>query len=173
LGAKLAELREEKIASRCCIHWKVWDETCGGAEFMKAGMQPYWKDEGVLNRLHSRMAVREYPFTPKEEEAFEKLLAVDMKEGVVLRVRHEEVMFLCPVFMVEKKGPGEYRMVVDCRMVNAEQTYIHFRMDGPELVQGIAMEGDWVTSLDLKSTFNHMLVSAAFRPYLGFTHHGA
>jgi hypothetical protein len=30
LGAKLAELREEQIAGRCCIHWK----------FMKAGMQP-------------------------------------------------------------------------------------------------------------------------------------
>jgi hypothetical protein len=32
LGAKLAELREEKIAGRCCIHWKAWEETCGGAE---------------------------------------------------------------------------------------------------------------------------------------------
>jgi hypothetical protein len=34
------------------------------------------------------------------------------------------------------------------------------------------MKGDWTTSLDLKSAFNHMLVNEAFIPYLAFRHRG-
>jgi hypothetical protein len=57
-------------------------------------------------------------------------------------------------------------------MVNGQQVFIHFRMDGPEVVQVIALSGDWATSLDIKSTFNHTRVTPEFRPYLCFEHRG-
>jgi hypothetical protein len=63
--------------------------------------------------------------------------------------------------MVPQKG-GKRRKVVDCRMVNGQQVFMHFRMDGPEVVQVIALSGDWATSLDIKSAFNHMRVSPEF-----------
>jgi hypothetical protein len=43
-------------------------------------------------------------------------------------------------------------------------------MDGSEVFQQIA--GDWATSLDIKSAFNHMRVSEEFRPFLCFEHRG-
>jgi hypothetical protein len=45
-------------------------------------------------------------------------------------------------------------------------------MDGPEVVQQIALPGDWATSLDIKSAFNHMRVSEEFHPFLCFEHRG-
>jgi hypothetical protein len=43
-------------------------------------------------------------------------------------------------------------------------------MDGPEVVETTALEGDWATSLDLVSAFNHMMVNSSFSPYLCFAH---
>jgi hypothetical protein len=45
-------------------------------------------------------------------------------------------------------------------------------MEGPEVVQQLALPGDWATSLDIKSGFNHMRLSEQFRPFLCFEHHG-
>jgi hypothetical protein len=57
-------------------------------------------------------------------------------------------------------------------MVSGQQVFTHFRMDGPEVVQVIALSGDWATPLDIKSAFNHMRVSPEFRPFLCFEHRG-
>ena len=87
-------------------------------------------------------------------------------------IPREKVACLCPVFIVEKKSPlgqpKKWRKVVDCREVNAEQIDIHFRMEGPETVQRLMLRGDWLISIDLKSAFNHLLVSSAMQPFLCF-----
>jgi hypothetical protein len=57
-------------------------------------------------------------------------------------------------------------------MVNGQQVFIRFRMDGLEVVQVIALSGDWVTSLNIKSAFNHMRVCPEFRPFLCSEHRG-
>jgi hypothetical protein len=49
---------------------------------------------------------------------------------------------------------------------------IHFTMDGPQTVQKLARRGDWATSLDLKSAFNHLRVNESLRPFLCFAYHG-
>jgi hypothetical protein len=114
---------------------------------------------------------REYSFTQEQEEAFLKLLNEELEEEIVLQVPHTYPRFLNPVFMVPKKG-GKWRKVVDCRVLNLLQIFIHFRMDGPEVVQQIALPGDWATSFDIKSAFNHMRVSEEFGPFLCFEHRG-
>jgi hypothetical protein len=173
LRAILSTRREEKIAARCCLHLDVWKETCGGADFMEIGMLSYWKDEQAPEWLAAKKDVvrREYAFTAEQEVAFQKLLQEELDEGIVVQVPHAVPLFLNPVFMVPKKG-GKWRKVVDCRMVNDWQTFVHFRMNGPDVVHLIALAGDWATSLDIKSAFNHMRLSKEFRPFLCFEHQG-
>ena len=57
-------------------------------------------------------------------------------------------------------------------MVNAEQVDIHFRMEGADTVQYRLRQGDWCTSIDLKSAFNHLAVHPSMRPYLCFAFEG-
>jgi hypothetical protein len=49
---------------------------------------------------------------------------------------------------------------------------IHFRMDGADVVQDIAMENNWASSHDLTNAFNHMVVNEEFVPHLAFSHRG-
>ena len=165
--------RKVKIADSCYQSLEVWEQTCGGREFMFVGMLPFWSDEQAPERLKVlRDRVRkEYPFDQIREAAFQTLLQEEIREGIVSRVPPWFVKFLCPVFMVPKKG-GKWRKVVDCRLLNEQQMYIHFRMQGPEVVQQIALLGDWATSLDIKAAFNHIRLHASFRPYLCFSHRG-
>jgi ribonuclease HI len=41
-------------------------------------------------------------------------------------------------------------------------------MESPELVRSLIQQGDWATSLDVKSAFNHVPVHESLRPYLTF-----
>jgi hypothetical protein len=161
----------ERIAKSCYtkVHLNVWKEACGGVNFMEIGMLSYWKDDRASEWLASKKGVmrREYAFTEEQEEAFLRLLNEELEEEIVMQMPHTYPDFLNPVFMISKKG-GKWRKVVDCRMTNGQQIFVQFRMDGPKVVQPIAQPGDWATSLDIKSAFNHMRVSRKFRPFLCF-----
>ena len=161
----------EEIGGRICHHAEVWQRTCGGEQFVRIGMLPYWKDDAAPDRLAKRKAIREYRFTETEEKALQKQLESDIREKIIIKVRAEQLKFASPIFMVPKPD-NKWRMVVDNRLVNAEQLYIHCRMDGPLTVQEVALQGDWATSIDLKSAFSHMRVNESFMPYLGFAHRG-
>jgi hypothetical protein len=162
---------EEVIGGRPCRHLQVWQDTCGGKEFMGCGMLPHWKDPQAPERLRARPRGREFGLDPVKDRELQRILEEELKEGIIRPIRHDQIAFLNPSFVVPKSG-GKWRRVMDCRMLNAEMEDIHFRMDGPEVVQGIALPGDWATSLDLKSAFNHMWVSASFQPFLAFSHRG-
>ena len=145
---------------------------------MRIGMLPYWKDEEAPHRLETAKAIREYTWDEEAEEAFQELLDEEIREDIVRRVPHTMVKFLNPVFMVPKpKKKGEkkkrFRKVTDCRWINAEQIYIHFKMQGPETVQDVALPGDQATSIDLENAFMNMIVSEEFRPFLCFSHKGS
>jgi ribonuclease HI len=180
LKAVLADMKanREPIGGKCARdkYLKVWEATCGGVWFMRKGMRPYWLDDGSTMRLSLSKVVKEYEFTDEQEAAFQEGLSKEIREGIVKEVDRSEIKFLNPVFMVDKKttekGKKKKRKVMDCRWLNAEQRHIHFRMDGPEVVQDVALEGDFATSLDVDTAFPHMLVSEEYQPYLGFTHRG-
>jgi hypothetical protein len=99
-----------------------------------------------------------------------------MKERVIRFATKAEVKFLSSAFMVQKKTTEKekkkLRKVVDCKRLNREQIEIHFRMDGPEAVQSIALPGDKATSVDIEMAFPHIRVSEEFQPYLAFEHLG-
>jgi hypothetical protein len=164
---------DEKLGAKLLNFLPNWKATCGGETFIALGMLTYWKDPVESpNRRRANSASRQHQFDPIQRSEFEKLLAQEQHLGITMRIPRNQVACLSPVFMVKKKTspgkPPEYRKVVDCRKVNSEQVDIHFRMEGPETVQKLMMQNDWLVSLDLKSAFNHLLVSDAMRPFLCF-----
>jgi hypothetical protein len=163
---------EGKLGGRVSKYLKTWQATCGGETFIALGMRSYWKDAMKSpERLRNLPRPKEYKFTSQQEAEFQKLLNDEIEQGIVIEVPWNYPAYLSPVFMVIKKG-GEWRKVIDCRTINAEQVDIHFCMDSPETVQRLMIPGDWATSLDLKSAFNHLIVDEAMRPFLCFTREG-
>ena len=162
----------EKLGARPCLHLGLWKMTCGGDEFMARGMQPSWKDPLLSpQRLAELSSPRQHQFNDRQQYWFDKTLADQLDQKIVMRVPSSYGKLISPVFMVEKKG-GEMRQVWDGRRLNEEQVDIHFRMEGPETVRRLLIQRDWATSLDLKSAFNHLRVDKALRPFLCFSRDG-
>jgi hypothetical protein len=151
LKAMLGQQREEPIGGRCALekNLMVLEATCGGTEFIRKGMRPYWKDTESKRRLTALPSAPVYPLAREEEIAFQELLQKETKEGIIKVVSRSEVRLLNSVFMVEKKkaikGKKKFRKIVDCRPLNSEQVRIHFRMDGPLVLQEISLPGDKAT----------------------------
>jgi ribonuclease HI len=49
---------------------------------------------------------------------------------------------------------------------------VRFKMKGPETICQLIRAGDWATSIDVKSAFNHVPVDKEFMPYLAFKFEG-
>ena len=159
------------LAAKCTKYLPIWRSTCGGADFMRIGMCTYWKDPVESpRRLRERRCGHQRRFQPNEEMEYLKLQEEEIREEIVIEVPPDYPIYTSPVHIVPKKNG--WRKVWDGRVVNNEQMDIHFRMEGPITVQRLMRPGDWATSIDLKSAFNHLLVSESMRPYLCFRYAG-
>jgi hypothetical protein len=138
---------------------------------MKWGMRCYWRDRQLSPaRLREKQGGKQRKFSPEEEREFYKLLQEEIEQGIVVEVPNWYPAYTSPVHIVPKKDG--WRKVWDGRMVNAEQVDIRFRMEGPETVQCLMQRGDWATSINLKSAFNHVWVSKEMQPFLCFRYGG-
>lgn len=77
--------------------------------------------------------------------------------GVVRVVPHSFVLSLSPVFLVPKKGPKRYRLVVDLRGVNARLPPLTpVKFEAWSTILAMVRPGDWMTSIDLKDAYFHV-----------------
>ncbi|KAA6360885.1 MAG: putative Gag-Pol polyprotein, partial [Streblomastix strix] len=68
--------------------------------------------------------------------------------------------------IMKKKANGKQRKILDAKALNKQIADFHFKMhDSNEVKQTIRLR-DWRTSLDLSSTFHHLIVQTESQPYL-------
>ena len=164
----------EKLGGKCgkMEYLRIWKATCGGDYFMALGMMTYWKDPVKSpQRLKDKRQGYQRKFSKEEDKHFRPLLEEELEQEIVEKISPDQAAYTSPVGIVPKKG-GEWRKIWDGRVVNEEQMDIHFRMEGVETVQMLMRKGDWATSIDLKSAFNHLQVSMQMRPFLAFQYEG-
>jgi hypothetical protein len=142
LRAILLDKTREHIAKSCYtkVHLDVWKEMCGGAEFIEIGMLSYWKDDTAPEWLAAKKDAvrREYTFTEEQEEASRMFLDEELEEEIVVQVPHTYPRFLNSMFIMLEK----WRKVIEGRLINSKLASMNFRMDGPEMVQVIALPGN-------------------------------
>jgi ribonuclease HI len=90
----------------------------------------------------------------------------------VIRIDPARVKWYNPTFLVPKGKTGKYRKILDCRQLNGELRDTCFKMEGAETVTALMEQGDWGTSIDIHSAFNHVPVHEALQPYLAFEFQG-
>ena len=73
-----------------------------------------------------------------------------------------------PVFVLPRKTPGRFRVIIDLRYVNRYQIPPRFRQESLDTVAKMIEPGDWLTSLDIKEGFKHVEIRPQHRKYLGF-----
>jgi hypothetical protein len=88
------------------VHLDVWNETCGGAEFMGIGMLSNWKDVIAPERLAAKKDAvrRKYSCTEEQVEAFRKLLDEELEEEKLVHVPHTPTIPQPRVYSAEERG---------------------------------------------------------------------
>ena len=154
------------MGDRLLVNRAAW-RAINGEALLLQGVRADWKDsgsQGRLARIFPTLPTRE-PSGPKPE--YRRLLEEELQQGVVKEVSRTQVKWLNPTFLVPKAG-GKFRKILDCTQLNTEMRNRHFKMESAEDVLQLARPGDWATSLDFKSAFNHIHVDSELRPYLCF-----
>jgi ribonuclease HI len=104
-------------------------------------------------------------------QIYRELLTEELKQGVVRRIAEKDVAWCNPTFIIRKKT-GEGRKILDCSILNDYLQDRSFKMEDVRTITQLAEQGDWATSLDLKSAYLHVPVQEDFQPYLAFNFEG-
>jgi hypothetical protein len=78
--------------------------------------------------------------------------------------------FYSSVFVVAKKSPGKFRLVINLKPLNALLVHKRFRMETQRSITSALNQGDWVISLDLTDAYLHIPIHKTCRKYLRFVH---
>jgi hypothetical protein len=130
-------------------------------------MLPNWINPSAPISLRQNKSRREYKADNLKQTQFHKLLQEQINQAIIFQVHHNFVAHYNPSFLVPKGI--DWRMVLDCQILNMLLRIIHFKMEGPENLIQLAQENDFATSLDIKSAFNHIPVHPSFQPFLCFS----
>jgi hypothetical protein len=94
--------------------------------------------------------------------------------GALLPCRKTELKYCSSVFLVEKPGPKQFRMVVNMKPVNWkwwEQDY-SFKMEGLKGFLAMAWIGAWAVTWDLAEGFFHLMLDYLTSLYFGIEFEG-
>jgi ribonuclease HI len=154
------------MGARLLAKREAWRAIKGEALLLR-GVWADWKDHEAPARLAREFRLRPFRAQKAMRSEYQRLLNEELAEGVVCEVPLWEAKWLNPTFLVPKAG-GRFRKILDCRRLNEEMRSRHFKMETAEDVLQLARPGDWATSLDFRSAFNHICVDVGLRPYLCF-----
>ena len=76
------------------------------------------------------------------------------------------------IFLIPKKEPGKYQLILNLKSLNEHVKYTKFKMDHIEQVLNMIFPGAWLSSVDLTQAFNHIKISSKDYGYLMFTWRG-
>ena len=94
------------------------------------------------------------------------------EQKVIKEVSHVQNEFLSPIFVVPKKTPGEYRLILNLKELNKYIEYHHCKMDTFESALKMVRPGCFMASVDLKHAYYSIYIAEEDQVKLRFTFSG-
>jgi hypothetical protein len=149
-----------------------WQKTCGGTWLLNGGFRIFW--ESTLGRSlmdASGPTWKEHYQKGELREAMRQVVKEALAADIIVEISPEEVKWVSPSYVIPK-AKGGYRQIMDLRALNRRTKRISFKMEDASVLTQIARTGDYATSLDVKSAFNHIPTNPSALPYLSFLFEG-
>lgn len=157
-----------KVVGRLAARSEEWKRMGANLVVLK------WVKDGVeLGVEEGKVFVdqREFPCTSEQKEwilkELARLLAVEAIEEV-MPGQERKVRHVSPIFVVPKKGPKKYRLVIDLRGLNQGLPDWQVRFEGLSTLARIAGKGWWMCTFDLAQGYHHVLMTEQASQWLGF-----
>jgi ribonuclease HI len=136
-----------------------------GDYLIRRGMQAEW--EGALPPPRQTQNRMRRKYTGVMNTEYVRQLQEELQEDIIVRVQAQECKWLSPTFLVPKKG-GEWRKILDCRLLNKYIKKVKFQMEDIRTVVQLLEQDQWTVSVDITKAYSHVSVSPEMQPYLTF-----
>lgn len=158
----------------------LWDGPLRAVDQWKAIGAPREIIEGITSGVRARWNHGPPPSfnfgaslegsSKEEKQWFRQEIQRLLKLGVLRVTRTSR--HISRVFLVPKKGPSQWRMVVDLRHVNQWATEGTAEVETLREVKNVARPGDWACSLDLSDGYYHFRLEEDSIKFFAFSFEG-
>jgi ribonuclease HI len=161
-----------KLGGRLLDFVKRWESTCGGSWLLKRGFEIDWESQQKKNfvELYGPKK-RECPQSKERKLAMRSVVKEMLEKEIIIEISPAEVKLASPSYVIPK-AKGGYRQIMDLRFLNRFTKDISFQMEDTTMLMQMVREGDYATSIDLKSAFNHIPTSPSALYFLTFFFEG-
>jgi hypothetical protein len=90
-----------------------------------------------------------------------------IKKGAVVETE-EKGSYVSRYFFVPKKGPDEWRPIINLKPLNQFLSCRHFKMEGIATVRHTVRQGDFLAKVDLTDAYFTIPIFRGHRKYLRF-----
>lgn len=105
---------------------------------------------------------------PHAEKAIHKLLKI----GAIIKVEPDSVQFISRIFLVPKKEPDSYRLVINLKKLNEFVISPHFKMENYKSVLTLIEKNCYMASIDLVDAYHAIPVHPDDQKFLRFEYNG-
>jgi hypothetical protein len=107
-------------------------------------------------------------FSGQEKGFIQNKLNEMLLAGIVTRCEPCDDQIISNIFLVPKKTPGQFRMILNLKNLNYDVEYAHFKMDTLYSALKLVTRNCYMLSLDIKDAYYSVNVHKDDRKYLRF-----
>ncbi|XP_041432012.1 uncharacterized protein LOC121397903 isoform X2 [Xenopus laevis] len=161
-------LSQDPVGGRLGKFYKEWETTIRDRWVLQIISVGY-KLEFKRRHLKSLFLQSRIPGEPRARQALSKILMDLWKQEVIRPVPKSQrgLGVYSPLFLIKKKT-GEYRAILDLRVLNRSLRVRRFKMESLRSVLQEIDQGDWLISIDIKDAYLHIPVASSHPKFLRF-----
>ena len=110
----------------------------------------------------------EMKFSEQELNFVRQEIANLLEKKVIVKAAHCEGEFISNIFLVEKKEPGKYRMILNLKHLNKFTKKLHFKMETLLTTLALITPGAYLMSFDFQDAYYSCSIFEPHRKYLRF-----
>jgi len=141
-----------------------------------------WIDHGVELQLQGNPVEdgRSFPLTESQSKWLDVEIARLLEVGAIEHLGWDQglsrkppgAVLSAPVFLVHKKGPKKWRLVIDLRRLNSVLEDRPCKYEGIGTLARMAGRGWWMITFDLAQGYHHVLMADSAKGWMAFRVHG-
>ena len=161
-------LHQNKTFSAGCLKQNIatWRQITNDPDILKliSGVSLSFSSPPVQEKLPHEIQFSGH-FATLVKNELQKFL----DQGIIEHTVFKEGDFISNLFARPKKSPGEIRLILNLKPLNAFVPSVHFKMESLEVALKMLRPNMYLASIDLTNSFYHLSVKPSDRKFLKFS----
>jgi reverse transcriptase-like protein len=115
-----------------------------------------------------RKIPNEFKFSNVERDVARLAILELIKSGSVFKIEPKPDQFISRIFLVPKKEPGKYRLVINLKYLNNYVDSPHFKMEDYRTVLNLMRKDMYMATIDLRDAYHSIPIHPKHQKYLCF-----